>query len=382
MRRTANKSLALAAFFGAAISLGAGGPVEPAARDSQPTPAKDGMEATKKDAPETGKPPAKDVPKPAIAWSEAQNGLQLGLSVSKARFAPGEPIPMTIWLRNTGRKPLAFPAGERWHVSFAPSIWSAALAPEGEGRRWPVSEGITLKPGEEKSFPMTIDRKWRFYDDSLNAPDLHPHEGLMPGRYPLSVSSSWLEAPDTGKVEIEIASAGEAKPPEKKDAAASAPAIAWEKVERNLRVLVERRRAGLSWEDLKGGPYLHMILARPGGESAVLWISGDSKLAPSSQEAVRKAATEAGGKSLPSGVGFSARVEIPLAGLEAFLAQVTPLAEVKKGGVSLDTLRSSAPPPPAPDLPPGEGKPPTGKDTMPPPKDGPPAPPKEDGQAP
>ncbi len=135
----------------------------------------------------------------------------------------------------------------------------------------------------------------------------------------------------------------------------SAPAIVWEKVEQNLRVLVERRRAGLSYDDLTSGAYRPMIFSRPGGESAVLWISGDSKLSPSSQEAIRKAATEAGGKSLP-GVGFSAHVEIPLIGLEAFLAQVTPRAEVRKGGVSLDNLLSSALSPPPPDLPPGTEK--------------------------
>lgn len=223
MKRATRGTGASVAVLGAFFLLGSGGPSETAG-SRQPGEGQK-SEAAKPDAarapagaaaPAADEPPAKDAPDAAISWGESRNGLQLGLSISKARFAPGEPIPLTIRARNTGGKPLVLSGIGRWHVSLAPSVWSAALAPAGGSRRWPTIPALALAPGEEESVPMTIGADWRFYDESLNAPDLHPRRELSSGRYTLRVScdaagpaesagTSWEGAAGTGTVALEVA---------------------------------------------------------------------------------------------------------------------------------------------------------------------------------
>jgi len=139
----------------------------------------------------TAKPPVK----PKIAWGEAVEGIQAGLSGLRPQYATGEPISFTIHVRNQGKTTATFARGRVWDGwlfqfikgSIRGGYLAAEFHPYAGGKRL---EQLTVAPGEELALPVTIGKvssgqwKWIFHTD-FGLVD----SGAPRGKYSLSVQS-------------------------------------------------------------------------------------------------------------------------------------------------------------------------------------------------
>jgi len=174
--------------------------------------------------------PARARPGNEIAWGEAVNGLEVGLSAERAAFAVGEPVELRIGFRNKGPTPLEIDLGGATHWTH---LWRVEFHPE--GRRKPIVpryDGplpsallwrVELAPGEEQ-----ISKKvWKiggerfgvepppksFFEEAPRFSDR-----LRPGRYTVTAHPQAVRvfrgetqlagAPVSGRIEIEIVEEG------------------------------------------------------------------------------------------------------------------------------------------------------------------------------
>lgn len=129
----------------------------------------------------------------------------------------------------------------------------------------------------------------------------------------------------------------------KKDGAQAAPpngaaGIAMEKLDRNLRALLERLQAKKPYDDLKEQ---WVIEAGIGGDRVSVLVNLDPAAPP--YDAIAAAAVRAGGKETHRFASIGGMcVRVPIANLEAFLAEITPMPSVKANGVGLDGKGSAS----------------------------------------
>jgi len=167
-----------------------------------------------------------------VAWGEAVNGLEVGLSAARRVLRPGNAPGLTILLRNRGSRALHVfdPSwwGHPWRVVFTPVAGGEPLrvltgrpAP-GMGGNIPPAGPVALAPGEEQVEPFTGPlplSRLHFYAMPVSIAGLGwseypPERALPPGRYIVTATYSraagrapeayWTGTVVTGKIEIEI----------------------------------------------------------------------------------------------------------------------------------------------------------------------------------
>jgi len=154
-----------------------------------------------------------------VAWGEAVNGLRAGLSAKRPNFVYGDPIPLTLHLRNDGKERQEVPGYKfLWWYSWKLVFTPAGGAPLHAQPRVPMPSlkppmNFVLAPGEEKALPLrNYLSDLRFAPPGNAAGDVP----LPPGRYTVqarfvSVGQKEDEFPtSTGPVEIEILPSGAA----------------------------------------------------------------------------------------------------------------------------------------------------------------------------
>ncbi len=99
----------------------------------------------------------RDVPPPTIEWGESVNGLSLGLFLTKTEFNLGEPIEITVFIKNDSEEVLHLPGYPApWYFTIIAMDKDRKLLPQ----RTPPSAGggssTPVQPGKTKAYTLDL----------------------------------------------------------------------------------------------------------------------------------------------------------------------------------------------------------------------------------